>query len=555
MNYHVIHDNQDEDLITRLLKVRWIDDNIDSFLNPTFAGYRNNPFLLNDMEKSVERIILAMKNKEKIMIFWDYDVDGITSSYSLYQCFKKFLNYTNVSIQYPDRIQDWYGIKTHHIDQIKEKWVHIIITVDNGISSVKEAEYAQKIGIDLIITDHHHPGAEIPKAFAVINPLVSPNYPFKWLAGVWVTFKLICALTERSTLTTEIKKKIFNYFLPVVAIGTVADVVPLVNENRVIVKKWLDLINKNHEHIPSSLKWFLKYLNIKKNVDTFHIGFVIGPRINAGGRIESPYDSLNILLHSGEKQIEYLDKIEWINTERRKMQEEAFKKAESMVILDDKMIIAADKDFHEGIVGIVAGRLAEKYTKPAAVFKIDEIKKTAVASLRWPAYFNIIEMISHSADILERFWGHKCAWWLAVKEENLPILIERFKAYCKENIKEENMIKIIKVDTKLYAHEWNHETLQHIEKLAPFGEGNTEPVFSIENISIQKIEKVGNNGKSHLKIHGKIGNQIITSMFRGKWGDSDDLLDVKYQEWVSLIGKVKRDTYNWWYFLDIIAIQ
>jgi single-stranded-DNA-specific exonuclease len=211
---------------------------------------------------------------------------------------------------------------------------------------------------------------------------------------VGVAFKLICALAERSTLPVEQKKKIFNYFLPVVAIGTVADVVPLVNENRVIVKKGLELINKNHEHIPSSLKGFLKYLNLKDTVDTFHIGFVIGPRINAGGRIESPYDSLNILLYSGDKQIEYLDKIEGINTERRKMQEEAFKKAESLISLDEKILIAADSIFHEGIVGIVAGRLTEKYTKPSAVFKIDEERQTAVASLRGPEYFNVIQMIS-----------------------------------------------------------------------------------------------------------------------------------------------------------------
>jgi single-stranded-DNA-specific exonuclease len=189
------------------------------------------------MEKAVNRIIQAMKNKEKIMIFGDYDVDGITSSYVLYKFFIKFLKYNNISIQYPDRLLDGYGMKKKHIDDIKAKNCTLIITVDNGISAVEEAKYAKEQKIDMIITDHHQHGESIPDAFAVITPLISPDYIFKGLAGVGVAFKLILALTEKSNLTKEQKNRIFNYFLPVVAIGTVADVVPLLHENRVIVKR------------------------------------------------------------------------------------------------------------------------------------------------------------------------------------------------------------------------------------------------------------------------------------------------------------------------------
>lgn len=189
------------------------------------------------MEKAVERIIEAVKNKEKIMIFGDYDVDGITSSYILYEFITKFLNYKNVSIQYPDRIKEGYGIKKEHIDDIKKKNVDLIITVDNGIASLQEAIYAKEQGIDLIITDHHQDLEAIPEAVAVVNPQISPNYPFKGLAGVGVSFKLICAMLTKSTFNAKQRNEIFNYFLPVVAIGTVADVVPLIGENRVIVKK------------------------------------------------------------------------------------------------------------------------------------------------------------------------------------------------------------------------------------------------------------------------------------------------------------------------------
>lgn len=554
MNFKLIYDNPKEDLLTRLFKVRQIDDHIDSFLDPKLADYRWDPFLLNDMEKAVERIIQAMKNKEKIMIFWDYDVDGITSSYILYRFFVKFMKYENISIQYPDRILDGYGMKKKHIDDIQAKQCSLIITVDNGISAVEEAKYAKEQKIDMIITDHHQHGETIPDAFAVITPLISPDYVFKGLAGVAVAFKLILALTERSKLSKEQKNRIFNYFLPIVAIGTVADVVPLLHENRVIVKRWLELINKNEQTLPTSLRWFLKYLNLKDNVDTFHIGFVIWPRINAWWRIESPYDSLKALLYSGEKQIEHLDKIELINTERKRMQDEAIKKAETLIKLDEKILIATDEDFHEWIVGIVAGRLTEKYTKPCMILKIDKEKNLWIASLRGPEYFDVIEMISSASNLLERFGWHRGAGWLSVRLEHLETLILHFQHHCNACISENDLIKSVKVDTKIYHHERDNETLVKIQKLAPFGEGNPEPIFLLEDVKIQKIEKVGNNGKSHLKIHTLFGEKKLTAMFRGK-GDDKESLVTRNPSQVTLIWKIRKDTYNGGYFIDGADIQ
>lgn len=554
MNFKLIYDNPKEDLLTRLFKVRQIDDNIDSFLDPKLSDYRGDPFLLNDMDKAVERIIQAMKKKEKIMIFWDYDVDGVTASYLLYKFFTKFLNYPNVSIQYPDRILDGYGMKKKHIDDIRAKGVNLIITVDNGISSLEEVAYAKEQGIDMIITDHHQHLDTLPDAVAVITPLISEKYAFKWLAGVGVAFKLICALTEKSTLTKDKKNRIFNYFLPVVAIGTVADIVPLLHENRFIVKRWLELINKKPENLPTSLKWFLKYLNLKDNVDTFHIGFVIGPRINAGGRIESPYDSLKALLYSGERQLEHLDKIEEINTERKRMQEEAFKKAETLINLDDNILIAVHEEFHEGIVGIVAGKLTEKYTKPSMILKIDKEKNLWIASLRGPDYFNVIEMITSASAILERFWWHKGAGWLSVKLEHLDQLIASFQRHCDACITETDLIKRVKVDTKLYHHERDNETLGNIQKLAPFGEGNPEPMLLLEDVQVTKVEKVGTNGKSHLKLHTQFWEKKLTAMFRGKWADVESLMSKQIKN-ISIVGKIKKDNYNWGYFIDWADIQ
>ncbi|MCF7834490.1 single-stranded-DNA-specific exonuclease RecJ [Candidatus Gracilibacteria bacterium] len=546
MNFNIQYENPNESLLTRLFKVRGIQDNVENFLNPKLADYWLDPFLLNDMGIAVDRIIRALKNNEKIMIFGDYDVDGVTSSWAIYKFITKFLNYRNVSVQYPDRIKDGYGMKNNHIDEIKNKGVSLIITVDNGIASVNEVLYAKEKGIDVIITDHHKEHDEIPQAFAVVNPQISSNYEFKGLAGVGVAFKLINAILSKSKFNADEKNQIFNYFLPIVAIGTVADVVPLIHENRVIVKNGLDLINNQRHKIPSSLSGFLNYLNLKKNVDTFHIGFVIGPRINAGGRIQSPYDSLNILLYSGKEQHAYLEKIDEINTERRKLQETAFKIAEEALKHQEKILIVSNDEFHEGIVGIVAGRIAEKYNKPSVIFKIDKEKNMAVASLRGPGYFDIMDMLSKIGDKLLRFGGHKHAGGLAVDLDKLDEVKDFFENYCRENIKDSDLEKSFKVDTKIYSHEWNNETLNDIEKLAPFGEGNKEPVFLIENFQINKIEKVGKNGNGHMKMYGIWDDKKINSLFRGKGSECDKIEKKK----VNLVGKARKDSFNGGYFLD-----
>ncbi len=546
MNYKVLYDNPNEELLTRLLKIRNITEDIDAFLEARLQDYWLDPFLLNDMEIAVERIIFAIKNKQKIMIFGDYDVDWVTSSYILYKFINKHLNYKNISIQYPDRIKEWYGIKKIHIDNMKKKWIDLVITVDNGIASLEEALYAKELGIDLVITDHHQDLESIPQAVAVVNPQISPNYPFKWLAGVGVAFKLICALLTRSTFNQEQKNQIFNYFLPVVAIGTVADVVPLVHENRIIVKRWLEILNNKQSKVPSSLRGFLTYLNIKQPIDTYHIGYVIWPRINAGGRMTSPYDSLYSLLYSGEKQIPYLENLEQINTERRSVQEKMFKLAEQNIDLDKKILVVYSEDFHEGIVWIVSGRLTEKYYKPSMVMKVDQEKHSAVASLRGPDYFDIIEMIKSAGHLLQRFGGHRWAGGLSVDLDNLDELVAHFQDYCEKKISDKDLKKTISIDTKLYHHEWDLDSLCKIDKLAPFWEGNGEPTFLLENTRVNKIEKVGNNGKWHLKIHATHGEEKITSLF---WGKGEDASSISSNT-ISLVGKIKKDTYNGGVFLE-----
>ena len=549
MKYKLLNESYDKTLIERLLEIRNITSDSEAFFEPTLQHTRIDPFKIDWMDIAVKHIMDSMKKNEKIMIFWDYDVDWVTASYCLYKFFHYFLKYPHVSIMYPDRHKDWYWLRDYHLDEMKKKWVNLVITVDNWITSIEESKYAKEIWIDLIITDHHQPLNETPNAIAVLNQNCSPNYSFKWLAWVGVAFKLIVAMLSKCNFTSERKNQIFNFFLPIVAIWTVADIVPLLWENRYIVKKWLELMNRHPDNLPKCLQWFLSYLNIKSPIDTYHIWFVIWPRINAWWRIQSPYDSLNVFLHDGDEQIEFLQKMDEINQERKRLQEEWLKVAEKLIDISSPILIAESSEFHEWVIWIIAWRLTEKYNKPSIVFKCDKEKWIASASLRWPDYFSVIDMLKAHDNILERFGGHQWAWWLTVKLENIDKLNKKLVSYCKKKIKESDLERELVVDTKIAPEEWNNDNFAFLEKFEPFGECNEEPLFLFENLEIQKVEKVWKNGSSHMKLYAHRWNQLLHLLFRWKGSQSDLISDE-----ISVIWKIKRDTFNGWYFVDWCAV-
>ena len=551
MKYQLLNESYDKTLIERLLEIRNITSESESeaFFEPTFQHTWIDPFKIEWMEKAVDHIINAMKNHKKIMIFGDYDVDGITASYCLYKFIQYFLKYSQVSITYPNRQKDWYWLRNHHLDEMKQKWVDLVITVDNWITSIEEAKYAKQIWIDLIITDHHEPLNELPDAIAIINPHCSPDYPFKWLAWVGVAYKLIVSMLSKSNFSNERKNQIFNFFLPIVAIGTVADIVPLLWENRFIVKRWLNMMNRKSDSLPPSLQWFLSYLNIKSPIDTYHIWYVIWPRINAWWRIQSPYDSLNVFLKEWTNQIEFLNKMDAINQERKKIQEEWVKIAEELIDVNAPILIAESPDFHEWVIWIIAWRLTDKYNKPSVIFKIDEEKWTASASLRGPNYFNIIDMLKSHEHILERFGWHQWAGWLTVKIDKLNELCKQLTSYCKIKIKESDLEKMLIVDTRIAPEERNNKNFLLLEKFEPFWEANEEPIFLFENLEIQKVEKVWKNWNAHMKLYAQRWNQLLHILFRWK-GSQSDLISSQ----ISVIWKIKRDTFNGGYFIDWNAI-
>lgn len=544
MNYTLLYNSIEENLLTRLLRARWISDDPQEFLNPSFTRYRQKSSQLNDIEKALDRIQRGIEKNEKIMIFGDYDVDGVSASYIMYVFFKKFLNYPHISIRLPHRLKDGYGIKSYHLDEIKAAWVSLVITVDNWITAVKEAAYAKELGIDLIITDHHKQLDVIPDGYAVVNPHISPDMRFKEICGATVAFKVVWWLTERLITDRTIKEEIFTFFMPMVAIASVADCMPLIDENRLLVKTWLQYINEKRG-IPLSLRNFIEYLNITGPMDTYHIGFLLAPRINAGGRVMTPYDSLYTLLHTGEKQLDYLQKLDDLNTQRRKIQEEMYKVAEQQIDLTLPVIVVGSADFHEWVIGIVAGKLCEKYHKPTVVYGINHEDGLAVASCRWPEYSSIIDMLYSQWSLLERYGWHKQAGGLTIKIENIPAFVEGVCTFAQQ-YGEQKKEKKITIDTILYPHEYVSANLDIVQWLAPFGEANAEPMFLIDQAVVTTVEKVGKNGKGHMKLRMNYQDTPITVMFWWSWADCDT---ISLWSVCSVAWKLKKDDFNGWVYI------
>lgn len=555
MNHVILNNDNDRKLLDRILKIRNIKEHQDVFLNPKLSHYRQDPFDLSDMDKWTKLIIEAMKQQQSICIFGDYDVDGITSSYLLYHLLCKEFWYKDVKIVFPDRLKDWYGLKIYHLDEMKKQWHDLIITVDNGITSIEEATYAKKIWLKLIITDHHKPLDELPDADALINPQVSENYNFKELSGAWVAYKLASALLKKSNFSEKKQTKIMNTLLPLVSIATVADVVPLVDENRAIVQRGLSQLTRRKNILPS-LATMLDFVNIRWPIKSHHIGFIIGPRINAWGRLATGYDSIKVLLFSGKKQHQALKDLDDINTERRRIQQEMYKDAQQQINSEDTILLAYGEDFHQWVVWIVAWRLTEKHNKPSIVLHINTKDNQATGSLRGPDYFDIMKMLKsiqaiwleeHQKKILQRFGGHKQAWGITINLDDLELFKELTSHYCQAFVIPTNTEKIIKVDTILTPEERTISNLDNIQLLEPFGAANEEPIFLLEWIKILHKEIVGKRWNWHLKLSGDFSWKTIEILYRSKWAEQERY---KLGESYDIIGKVKFDDYKKQYYVN-----
>ena len=500
-------------------------DEAKNYFRPSLKDL-HDPFLMKDMDKAVERINTAIEKGEKIMIYGDYDVEGTTAVSLVYSFFRTF--YKKVEFYIPDRYSEGYGISYKAIDFARSEGVTLMITLDCGIKAVAKVDYAREKGLDIIIGDHHRPGDKVPEAAAVLDPKQPDcEYPFKELSGCGVGFKLIQAIALKKKIPEE---KVFSC-LDLVAISNAADIVPLTGENRTLTYFGLKYLNQNPRIGINSI---LKSVGIKKNDKAVNgliynreltvndVVFLLGPRINAAGRIESATDSVKLLISNNEA---YADKlgaaINELNSTRRDLDSNITKEALEMlkdlsIDPNKKTTVVYQEDWHKGVIGIVASRLIENYYRPTIV--LTQSDGLITGSARSIKGFDIYDAIDDCSDILEHFGGHTYAAGLAFKPEKLDEFKQRFEEYADERITENMRIPELEIDDELFIGDINFKFYRILKQFAPFGPGNMAPTFITKNVIDTGYAKlVGKNGANHLKfsvVHpNRTGNPIPAIAF------------------------------------------
>lgn len=479
------------------------EEDIRLFLNPTRNDFYN-PFLITDMDIAVNRIIKAIENKENITIYGDYDVDGITSITVL----KSFLNDIGVETNtyIPNRLIEGYGLNKEAIDKISKKGCNLMITVDCGISAIEEIEYANSLGIETIITDHHEAGNEIPNAIAVIdNKRKDSKYPFRELAGVGVVFKLIQAIG----ITLKLKEESYLKYLDIVCIGTISDIVPLVDENRVIAKLGLLLVAQTKN---IGLRSIINSSGYNK-IDSNTISFGVAPRINACGRMGKAEEALELFLSKDKNEVnELTNKLNEHNRKRQETEKTIFENAVEKIkeehLDENKAIIVGGENWHHGVIGIVSSKITEMYFKPSILFSFEEdgIGKGSGRSI--PG-FDLHEALMKCSDTIEKFGGHSMAVGITVKKDNLEKFKKEFEQIATQS-KIDEIIPIINIDAKVDLSDIDKEMVESLKQLEPFGEANKMPVFAFKNLKIDSIRALS-EGK-HLKLTLKDNNYIINAI-------------------------------------------
>lgn len=463
------------------------EGNAEKFLNPKIEELYD-PYLLKGMDKAVDRIHLAISNNESIWIYGDYDVDGITSVSLLLRCFKQM----EYPVQYyiPDRHDEGYGLNLSAVESISDKGGNVLITVDCGISSVKEAQLAKQLGLDLIITDHHECQAEIPDAFSVINPK-QPGcaYPYKMLAGVGIAYKLASALLGDFILPIQ------SELCELAAFGTIADIAPLTDENRILAKFGLEALSQTKS---VGFKALIDCSDLShKKITAGHVGFMLAPKINAAGRIDDP--KLGVVLLTTEDSVlagEIALMLKETNDRRQQLEKVILEEAISQVekqenFRKDRITIAFGEGWNSGVIGIVASRLVEKYHRPAIVFSIHDEK--AKGSARSIDGFDIFEALSRFTPLYEKFGGHEQAAGLTVPMANFAEFQSSLKQYCSETLEEHLLTPAFKIDEVVQVSEVSYGFLDELAHLEPYGMGNPKPVFEIIGVEIQKKVLLGKN--------------------------------------------------------------
>ena len=495
-------------LLAGILAARGITDPTEALTLLAGEEELSDPMLLTDMDKACARILEAIDKEQTIVVYGDYDVDGVTATALLYQHLKGMG--ASVKCMLPSREGDGYGLSKNAIQSIHDKGCQLIVTVDNGISALEEAEFAASLGVDLIVTDHHLPHDALPKAVAVVDPRRADDHsPFKGLCGAGVAFKLCAALDGCPP------EEMLDYCGDLAAVGTVADVMPLTGENRTLVKAGLKSLQQTDRPGISAL---LEEVGLEgKPITAENVSYAIAPRINAAGRMDNAVTALQLVLCEDEERAEELaHKLNEINVARQETEQEIVKAAQKQLdaepaILEDRVILIWGRDWHPGVIGIVASRLVEKTGRPVIVVSVDEHGE-GKGSGRSVQGFNLHECIASCEDILLRFGGHAMAAGLSVREENLPELRRRLNEWAARECAV-LFTPPLECDLSIHLDRITVESVRRLEQLAPYGAENPTPVFVLEKAVIDGIFSVS-EGK-HCRLRLRQGNASIYAVWFG----------------------------------------
>ena len=517
------------------------DEEAQQFLNPNLKDL-HDPFLYPDMRKAVDRLDKAIGNKEKIMVYGDYDVDGTTAVALVYKFLEQISGNSNLAYYIPDRYDEGYGISNRGIEHAKEIGVSLIIALDCGIKAIEKIAYAKSLGIDFIVCDHHMPGDVLPDAVAILNAKrIDSTYPYEHLSGCGVGFKFMQAFAMNNGLEFSRLK----YLLDLVAVSIASDIVPITGENRIMATAGLKYLNT----APSKgLKGIIDICGLSgKNIAISDIVFKIGPRINASGRMMNGKEAVDLLLAKDfESAKEKSENIDQYNDDRRELDKRITEEAYTLIeetpeFINGKIIVVFNREWHKGIIGIVASRITEKYYKPAIV--LTESNGFISGSARSITGFDIYKAIESCKDLLENFGGHMFAAGVTILEENIAAFKSRLEAFANEHMIEEQMTQTLDIDMPLKLCEINSRLVNDLKKMNPFGPDNSKPVFCSFGVRDYGTSKLVGKDSEHLKLEliDDSGNTILQAIAFGMCRYYDY---IKTNEPFDICYTIEENTYN-----------
>lgn len=487
----------------------------EKFFRPSLSDL-HDPFLMPDMEKAVARLNKAMGQKEKIMVFGDYDVDGTTAVALVYKFLRSY--YSNIDFYIPTRDDEGYGVSFKAIDEFAEQGVKLVIILDCGIKANEEVQYAAGKGIDFIICDHHVPDEELPEAAAILNPKIEDSpYPCKHLSGCGVGYKFMQAFaSSNGILPAEL-----DVYLDLVAVSIAADIVPMVDENRILTYHGLKRLNSNPN---MGLRAIIRICQLSgKEITLPDLIFKIGPRLNASGRMQRGSEAVELLISRDYREaMEKAEAIDQYNKDRKELDKQITEEANDILerrgerFKDHKSIVIYNKDWHKGIIGIVASRITELYYKPTVVLTLSD--GLATGSSRSVQGFDVYKAVESARDLLENFGGHTYAVGLSLKEENIPEFKRRFEEYVSENILPTQLEPLLEIDAYMNFADITNEFLNLLRKFNPFGPGNLKPLFCTRGVTDFGTSKLVGKNLEHIKLElvddtcGKVFNGIAFNM-------------------------------------------